>query len=94
MTNVIEQERIVTTRQGKAVKPLVDKMITLAKRDTLHTRRQAAAFLGRRTPSRSCSISWEPASASATAATPDRGWAGAKAMAPSRSCSNWSVPNW
>ena len=27
------------------VVPLVEKMITLAKRDTLHTRRQAAAFL-------------------------------------------------
>jgi large subunit ribosomal protein L17 len=27
------------------VRPLVEKMITLAKRDTLHTRRQAAAFL-------------------------------------------------
>ena len=49
MTSVIEQERIITTTpKAKAVKPLVDKMITLAKRDTLHTRRQAAAFL--RTP--------------------------------------------
>jgi large subunit ribosomal protein L17 len=27
------------------VQPLVEHMITLAKRDTLHTRRQAAAFL-------------------------------------------------
>jgi large subunit ribosomal protein L17 len=31
--------------KAKAVKPLVDNMVTLAKRDTLHTRRQAAAFL-------------------------------------------------
>jgi large subunit ribosomal protein L17 len=46
VTSVIEQERVVTTvPKAKAVKPLVDKMITLAKRDTLHTRRQAAAFL-------------------------------------------------
>ena len=46
VTNVIEYERIVTTPQkAKAAKPLVDKMVTLAKRDTLHTRRQAAAFL-------------------------------------------------
>ena len=46
MTSVIEHERIVTTvPKAKAVKPLVDKMITLAKRDTLHARRQAAAFL-------------------------------------------------
>lgn len=46
VTSVIEQERIITTvPKAKAAKPLVDKMITLAKRDTLHTRRQAAAFL-------------------------------------------------
>ena len=46
MTSVIEHERIVTTvPKAKAARPLVEKMITLAKRDTLHTRRQAAAFL-------------------------------------------------
>jgi large subunit ribosomal protein L17 len=46
VTSVIEQERIITTvPKAKAAKPLVDKMITLAKRDTLHARRQAAAFL-------------------------------------------------
>jgi large subunit ribosomal protein L17 len=46
VTSVIENERIVTTvSKAKAVRPLVEKMITLAKRDTLHTRRQAAAFL-------------------------------------------------
>src|ERR1700681_1446913 len=46
VTSVIEHERIVTTvPKAKAIKPLVDQMITLAKRDTLHTRRQAAAFL-------------------------------------------------
>jgi large subunit ribosomal protein L17 len=46
VTSVIEQERVITTvAKAKAVKPLVDKMITLAKRDTLHARRQAAAFL-------------------------------------------------
>ena len=46
VTSVIEQERIVTTvPKAKAAKPLVEKMITLAKRDTLHARRQAAAFL-------------------------------------------------
>jgi large subunit ribosomal protein L17 len=49
VTSVIESERIVTTvPKAKAAKPLVEKMITLAKRDTLHTRRQAASFL--RTP--------------------------------------------
>src|SRR6266481_3519380 len=48
-TSVIEEERVVTTvPKAKAVRPLVEKMITLGKADTLHTRRQAAAFL--RTP--------------------------------------------
>ena len=46
VTSVIDQERVITTvPKAKAIKPLVDRMITLAKRDTLHTRRQAAAFL-------------------------------------------------
>src|SRR5712664_4870231 len=46
VTSIIEHERVVTTvPKAKAVRPLVDRMITLAKRDTLHTRRQAAAFL-------------------------------------------------
>ena len=49
VTSVIESDFVVTTvPKAKAVRPLVDKMITLAKDDTLHTRRQAAAFL--RTP--------------------------------------------
>src|SRR6202047_960519 len=49
VTSVIEHERVITTvPKAKAVKPLVEKMITLAKDDTLHSRRQAAAFL--RTP--------------------------------------------
>jgi len=46
VTSVIEHERIVTTVvKAKAARPLVEKMITLAKRDSLHARRQAAAFL-------------------------------------------------
>src|SRR6202795_3686939 len=46
VTNVIEKERITTTlTRAKAAKPLVEQMITLGKRDTLHTRRQAAAYL-------------------------------------------------
>ena len=45
-TSVIQNDRVITTvPKAKAVQPLVEKMITLAKRDTLHTRRQAAAFL-------------------------------------------------
>ena len=46
VTSVIEHERVITTvTKAKAVKPLVEKMITLGKQDTLHARRQAAAFL-------------------------------------------------
>ena len=46
VTNVIERERITTTlRRAKAARPLVERIITLGKRDSLHTRRQAAAFL-------------------------------------------------
>src|SRR5580704_14147462 len=49
VTSVIEHERIITTvPKAKAARPLVEKMITLAKQDTLHSRRQAAMVL--RTP--------------------------------------------
>lgn len=46
VTSVILEERVVTTvPKAKAIKPLVEKMITLGKTDTLHSRRQAAQFL-------------------------------------------------
>lgn len=48
VTSIIETEgeRIITTvPKAKAVKPILEKMITLGKQDTLHARRQAAAFL-------------------------------------------------
>ncbi len=46
VTNVIERERIATTlTRAKAARRLVERMITLGKRDSLHARRQAAAFL-------------------------------------------------
>ncbi len=48
VTSVIESEgeRIITTvPKAKAAKPLLDKIITLGKQDTLHARRQAASFL-------------------------------------------------
>jgi len=49
VTSVIENDFAITTvPKAKAIRPLVEKMITLAKADTLHSRRQAAAFL--RTP--------------------------------------------
>jgi len=46
VTSVIEEERVITSvTKAKAAKPIVEKMITLAKRDTLHTRRMAASYL-------------------------------------------------
>ncbi len=46
VTNLLEHERITTTLpKARALRPLAERMITLAKRDTLHTRRQAAQFL-------------------------------------------------
>jgi large subunit ribosomal protein L17 len=46
VTNLIEKERIQTTlRRAKAARPLAERLITLGKRDSLHSRRQAAAFL-------------------------------------------------
>lgn len=46
VTNVIEKERITTTiTRAKAARPIVEQVITLGKRDSLHSRRQAAAFL-------------------------------------------------
>jgi large subunit ribosomal protein L17 len=42
----VERERIQTTAtKAKALRPLAEKMISLGKRETLHARRQAAAFL-------------------------------------------------
>ena len=44
---LIEHERIRTTQaKAKAVKPGVEKLITLAKRGDLHARRQALSALG------------------------------------------------
>ncbi len=43
---LIEHERIKTTEaKAKAVKPEIEKLITLAKQDTLHARRQALSTL-------------------------------------------------
>ena len=44
---VIDHERIKTTEaKAKAVKPEVEKLITLAKRGDLHARREALSALG------------------------------------------------
>ena len=43
---IIEHERIETTAaKAKAVKPEIEKLITLARTDTLHARRQALSAL-------------------------------------------------
>ena len=45
--DVIEHERIRTSQaKAKAVKPKIEKLITLAKRGDLHARRQALSELG------------------------------------------------
>jgi len=44
---LIEHERIETTQaKAKAVKPQIEKLITLGKRGDLHARRQALSALG------------------------------------------------
>lgn len=46
VTNLIQHERITTTiLRAKAARPLAEHMITLGKKDSLHARRQVAAFL-------------------------------------------------
>lgn len=46
VTNLFEHGRITTTlSRAKAARPVAEKIITLGKRDTLHTRRQAAAYI-------------------------------------------------
>jgi len=46
VTSVIIEDRVHTTiAKAKAVRPLVEKMITLGKKGDLHSRRQALAFL-------------------------------------------------
>ena len=46
VTSFLEKERVTTTvAKAKETRPLAEKMITLAKRNTLHARRQALAFV-------------------------------------------------
>ena len=46
VTALMERERITTTvTKAKAMRPWAEKMISLGKAETLHARRQAAAFL-------------------------------------------------
>ena len=46
VTNLLEHGRITTTlTRAKAARPVVEKIITLGKRDTLQSPRQAASYL-------------------------------------------------
>ena len=46
VTSLFEHERIITTTEkAKEVKPIAEKLITLAKRGDLHARRQALGYI-------------------------------------------------
>ncbi len=45
-TDLLRHERVTTTlAKAKAVRPLAERMVTLGKRDTLHSRRRAARVI-------------------------------------------------
>ncbi|MFB5662995.1 50S ribosomal protein L17 [Alteribacillus sp. HJP-4] len=49
-TDLIINERIQTTQsKAKELRPVIEKMVTLAKRGDLHARRQAAQFIRKET---------------------------------------------
>jgi large subunit ribosomal protein L17 len=46
VTSLFEHERIITTKEkAKELRPIAEKMITLAKRGDLHARRQALSYI-------------------------------------------------
>jgi large subunit ribosomal protein L17 len=46
VTSFLERERVRTTlAKARSVRPVAEKMITLAKKGTLHARRQALAYM-------------------------------------------------
>jgi large subunit ribosomal protein L17 len=46
VTSLFDKERIRTTlERAKGVRPIAERMITLGKRETLHARRQALAYI-------------------------------------------------
>ncbi len=49
VTSLFEHERIVTTKEkAKELRPIAEKMITLAKKGDLHARRQALSYMRRK----------------------------------------------
>jgi large subunit ribosomal protein L17 len=50
VTSFLERERVRTTlAKARSARPVAEKMITLAKRGTLHARRQALAYMTKET---------------------------------------------
>jgi len=50
VTQFLDRERLITTvPKAKELRPFAEKIITLAKRETLHARRQALAVLRKKT---------------------------------------------
>jgi large subunit ribosomal protein L17 len=46
VTSLFDKERVRTTLdRAKAIRPIAERMITLGKRETLHARRQALAYV-------------------------------------------------
>jgi len=89
---LIEHERIQTSQaKAKAVKPEVEKLITLAKRGDLHARRQALATLHNdKFIVHKLSTRWRPATRSAPAATP----ASSSSVRGSPTRPRWSTLSW
>lgn len=45
-TSLIAEERVITTvEKAKEIRPIVEKLVTLAKEDTLHARKRAHSYL-------------------------------------------------
>lgn len=62
--SLIEHGRIRTTlAKAKALRPIADKLVTLGKRESLHARRQAVAYLRHKTPTKKLFDEIAPAAA-------------------------------
>ena len=84
VTSLLDKERVRTTLpRAKEVRPIAERMITLGKRESLHARRQALAFV--KDPEVVSKLFKDPGAAfchSATAAIrASSGWVSGKATA-------------